>query len=266
MDWIRRRAGSVLAVSLFALLGWSFVVAASMPSWFDSREDCALTLHRSESYDITVTSQWFPPRAACDFGGGDVVQFISPTKSAILTIALILIAVVVLGSLYLVARRLFEPAGVVRSAEAVDLRARQIRHLITGGTVSFVLIAAFTFANVFALVLGGPLGGLVGALAFALLLSAVAASLDRQIGPLPSTALDSRRRGVAVGFGTFAAIFAATALTGDLPFFRFWAAPVGAIASVALVRMQWRRLARRADGGAGDGDTIEEDLLGGPRS
>jgi hypothetical protein len=179
---------------------------------------------------------------------------------------LILLVLVTLGSLYLVVRRLFEPAGVVRSAEAVDLRARQIRHLITDGTVTFVLVAAFTFANVFALVLGGPLGGLVGALAFALLLAAAAASLDRQIGPLPSTALDSRRRGVAVGLGTFAAIFAATALTGDLPFFRFWAAPIGAVASVVLVRMQWAKLGRRADGGTVDGDTVEEELLDGPRS
>lgn len=103
------------------------------------------------------------------------------------------------------------------------------------------------------------------AVAAAAALSAAAATIDRHTGPLPSTALASRRRGTAVGLGSFAVIIAAPALTGQLPFFQLWVAPVAAVAYVLLTTMQWSRLAG-TNRGTVDGQAIEENVLGGPRA
>jgi hypothetical protein len=261
VDLVRRRAGSVLGLGLISMLGWSLAVSASMPSWFDPDRDCARLFYQQDSHGLRITTQWLPPRATCEFAGGEVRDYISPTRSNVLMIIFAVTALVTAFGLYFVVRRLFEPAGIVRSAEAVDLRARQIRHLTTGGVLNLLVAGAYSLFNAAALFLAGPPGGLVLAVVVAVGLAALAAALDRATGPLPSTALDSRKRGTAVGLGAFAAIFAAAAVTGELPFFRLWVAPVGAIAFVLLACIQWSR----SDGGAGDGDAVEQDLLGDPR-
>ncbi|QNE18585.1 hypothetical protein F1D05_12555 [Kribbella qitaiheensis] len=92
MDLVRRGAGWLLGVSLLALTAWTTVVSFLMPNWFDTSEDCAQTFERADSSGVQVATHWFPPTATCDFGGGDVRHFISPTATVLLTVAMVLIA------------------------------------------------------------------------------------------------------------------------------------------------------------------------------
>jgi hypothetical protein len=265
VDQVKRRAGSVLALGLVSMLGWSLAVSASMPSWFDPDRDCAQAFPLAEGNGLRITSEWLPAHASCDFGDGELHQFISPARSAVLTIVFALTATLTLAGLYLVLRRLTAPAGIVRSAEAVDLRGRQLRQLGTGTFLTLLIVAVFAGANVFAAFLAGPPGMLIIALTAVAGLSAVAAALDRQLGPLPSTARDSYRRGTTIGCTTIATVFAITAATGNFPFYRIWVAPVGALTYALITTLQWSRLNRR-DGGAGDRNAVEEPLLRGPRT
>ncbi len=265
MDLVRRRAGSVLVLGLLSMLGWSLAVSASMPSWFDPDYDCAKAFPGVGGDGIRHSTQWLPPRAVCDFGGGEVRQFISPTRSVVLTIIFVLTAALTAFALYFVIRRLTDPPGILRSEEAVNLRARQLRHLGIGGGLMLLVLAAYTVANIFAAVLGGPPGAMILAVTMAIALAALAAALDRAHGPLPGTARDSHRRGTAVGLGTFAAIFVATVASGDFPFYRIWVASLGAIAYLVLIALQWSR-SNRTDRGPGNGDTAEQGLLGQPRT
>jgi membrane protein implicated in regulation of membrane protease activity len=255
----------LLTVGLVAMLAWSFFVSASMPSWFDPDYDCTKLFYAQDSHGLEIHTQWLPPKATCDFGGGQVRDFISPARTNVLMVIFVLIALVTLLGLYFVVRRLFEPAGIVRSAEAVDLGARQRKHLATGGVLTLVVAGLYVVGNIAGLVLAGPPGGITMAVIAAVSLATIAAAIDRSMGPLPSTALDSRRRGTAVGLAAFASIIAAPALTGQLPFFKLWVAPVAAVVYVVLTAVQWSRL-NRADRGTGDGDTVEQDLLGSPRA
>lgn len=266
MDLVRRRAGSVLVLGLLSMLGWSLAVSASMPSWFDPDYDCAKAFPGVDDGDgVRHSTQWLPPHAVCDFGGGEVRQFISPTRSTVLTIIFVLTTALTAFGLYLVIRRLTDPPGILRSAEAVNLRSRQLRHLGIGGGLMLLVLATYTVANVFAAILGGPPGAMILAVAVAIGLAALAAALDRGHGPLPSTARDSRRRGTVVGLSTFAAIFVATVASGSFPFYRIWIAPVGAVAYLVLTGLQWSR-SSRTDREPGDGDAAEQRVLGLPRT
>src|SRR4051812_44112961 len=106
------------------MLGWSLAVSASMPSWFDPDRDCeqAFPLAAADSNGLRITTSWLPPHATCDFGDGQLRQFISPTRTTVLMIVFALTAALTLFALYFVLRRLTAPAGILRSAEAVDLR------------------------------------------------------------------------------------------------------------------------------------------------
>ena len=67
----------LLGLGLAAAAAWSVGVTAAMPSWFDPSEDCAHTAGRSgfayssgsSERSIGFETNWFPPRASCDFGG-----------------------------------------------------------------------------------------------------------------------------------------------------------------------------------------------------
>jgi hypothetical protein len=263
MDLVRRRAGWLLAVGLLALTVWTIVVSFLMPNWFDTDEDCATTFDRPDSGGIEVVTHWFPPTATCDFGGGDVRNLISPTTTILLMIAMVLIAAASGVGLYFTVRRYFEPAGVVRSAEGIDLKARLVAQLASG-TVLFVLaIGVYTGASAFAILLGGAAGGIIFGFVGLIMVAGLGTGLDRQVGPLPSTELASRRRGAAAGLITFGVLFVATAVTGRMPFFRIWAVPLGAVVYVLVVLIQWLK---RSDRNAGVGDTVEQDLLDDPRS
>jgi hypothetical protein len=234
----------VLTLGLVSMLGWSLAVSASMPSWYDPDRDCAQAFPLAEGDGLRITSEWLPPHATCDFGDGQLHQFISPTRSTVLTVVFALTAALTLIGLYFVLRRLTAPAGILRSAEAVDLRARQLRHLGIGAFLTLLIVGLFAGANVFAAFLAGPPGMLIIALTAIAGLSAVAAALDRQLGPLPSTARDSYRRGTVVGCVTVATVFVITVASGNFPFYRIWVAPVGAVVYLIVVAFQWSRAAR----------------------
>lgn len=245
MDQLRRRAGSLLALGLVSMLGWSVAVSASMPSWFDPDRDCAQAFPLAEGDGLRISTQWLPPHAACDFGDGELHQFISPNRSTVLTIIFVLTAALTLFGLYFVLRRLTtDPAGLLRSAEAVNLRSRQLRHLGIGAFVALLIVALFAGANVFAAFMAGPPGMLIIALTATAALSAVAAALDRELGLLPSTPRDSYRRGAVVGCTTIATVFVVTVASGNFPFYRIWVAPVGAVTYGLVVCLQWSRRTR----------------------
>ncbi len=262
MDLVRRRAGSLLALGLAAMLGWTTVVAFAMPNWFDSGEDCADTFGVADSSGVVVEAHVFPPRASCDFGGGDVRSFVSPAETTLLSIAFVLILGMVLVGLTFTVRRLFEDDGVVRSAEGVDLRGRRTAQLASGLVVFAVAFGVYVTLNAFLIILGGPVGGIASTFAALVVLGCLGAGLDRQVGPLPSTAVRSRRRGAAAGLITFAVVFAVTALTGKLPFPQLWAVPLGGVTYVVVILWQWR--SSGTDRGTGDGHTVEQNLVGGP--
>ncbi|WP_328328320.1 hypothetical protein OHA70_03220 [Kribbella sp. NBC_00382] len=261
ITFVKRRAGSVLALGLVSMLGWSMAVSASMPSWYEPDRECEQAFPLAQGNGLHITSDWLPPHATCDFGDGQVHQFISPTRSTVLTIVFALTAALTLFGLYLIIRRLTDPAGTVRSAEAVDLRRRKLRHLGIGAFLTLLIVALFAGANVFAAFMGGPPGMLIVALTATAALSAVAAAIDREQGPLPSTARDSHRRGAVAGCTTLATVFVVTVASGNFPFYRIWVAPVGAITYLLVTTLQWSR-----NRGAGDRNAVEEDLLWGPRT
>jgi hypothetical protein len=262
MDLVRRRAGTLLGLGLLALFVWSTVVAFAMPNWFDSSEDCELTLGRTDGSAVGVETHVFPPRARCDFGGGEVRDFISPAETTLLTIAAVLIFAVLLVGLGFTVQRLFTDDGVIRSAEGVDLGTRRTAHLASGAVVFTFAFGAYATLNAFAIILGGIAGGLISTVLAATVLACLGAGLDRQVGPLPSTAVGSRRRGATAGLITFAVVFAVTGLTGRLPFPQLWAVPLGAVTYLVVVLAQWR--ASRTNCGAIDGDAVEQDVLGSP--
>ncbi|MEU4604138.1 hypothetical protein AB0F43_14255 [Kribbella sp. NPDC023972] len=242
VEWIRRRAGSLLALGLVLGLGWTVWVSTSMPGWFDPAEACALRFGGDDSAGVEVDTRWFPPSATCDFGGGNVQEFISPAKSAVLSGSGVLALVVLAVGLVLTVRRLAGEPGPARTADGVDLGKRRMSQLTFGALDMAVAVAVLTAANAFAVALGGLPGGIMFALAAMIGLSALSVVLDRHVGPLPSTALDSRRRGTTVGLTVFAVVFAATAVTGQLPFFRLWSVPLAAITYAVVAAVQWSRL------------------------
>jgi hypothetical protein len=246
MERIRRRAGTLLGVGLVLSLGWAVAVTASIPNWFDPSAACAVGLGVPDSSGVEVRTRWFPPAATCDFGG-DVRRFISPTTSAVLSVLGVLILVVVITGLVLTVRRLSGEPGPLRVVDGIDLGRRRMNHLTFGAFDIAVGLAVLTAANVLAIVFGGLPGGVVFAGAAIIGLSALAVVLDRHTGPLPSTALDSRRRGTVAGLVVFGVIFAATAAAGQLPFFRLWSVPVGAITYAVVTAVQWSRLRRARD-------------------
>jgi hypothetical protein len=244
VGWVKRRAGLVLAVGLLLGLGWTAAVTTSMPNWFDPSEACALKLggHDNPGGSAEVHTRWFPPAASCDFGDGDVRQYISTTRSTVLAVLGVLILVVLVSGLVLTVRRLTGAPGELRGAEDVDLRRRKFNQFAFGALDVLVVGAVLTFFNAAAVIFGGIPGGILFIVASIAGLSALGVALDRHTGPLPSTALDSRRRGTVAGATVFAVIFAATALTGQLPFFRLWSAPLAAVMYVVIAAVQWSRL------------------------
>ncbi|TCC56557.1 hypothetical protein E0H73_33335 [Kribbella pittospori] len=239
---MRRQAGLLLGLGLVCGLGWAIAVSTSMPSWFDPSEACAKKLHGgSPDHTIDVHTSWFPPSASCDFGGGDVRQYMSTTRSTVLSVLGVLILVVLVTGLVLTIKRLAGEPGPTRLADGVDLRRRKRNQLTFGALDVLIAVAVLVFFNAVAIVLGEIVGGVLFVVTTIAGLSALCTALDRHMGPLPSTALESRRRGTATGAILFGVIFTATAVTGQLPFFRLWAAPLAAITYAAVVHLQWSR-------------------------
>ena len=241
MEWVKRRAGSLLAAGLVLALGWTAAVTTSQPNWLDPSEDCARKVGGYDGLDGTadVHTRWFPPAASCAFGHGEV-QYLSTARSVVLSVAGVLIAVILLTGLALTVRRFSGEPGPLRPADK-DLRRRKFNQLTFGAVDVALSVAVLTFFNAAAIVFGGLPGGILFSLASIAGLSALGVVLDGHLGPLPSTALDSRRRGTVAGAAVYGVIFVATALSGQLPFLRLWSVPLGGVAYAAIVAVQWSR-------------------------
>ncbi|MET9271077.1 hypothetical protein [Kribbella sp. NPDC003557] len=238
MDWVRRRAGSLLGVGLIGGLVWTTVVTLSMPNWYDPGEDCA---RKVGAVDAVPRTSWFPPSASC-VSGDDVRQYMSTTRSVVLSVVGVLLLVLIATGLILTVRRLSGDPGPTRTG-GDDLKRRRRSHLVFGALDIAVAFAFVTFLNAAAIVFGSLPGAVLFLVTALVGLSAVGALLDRHMGPLPSTALASRRRGTVAGLTTIGVVFAATAVTGQLPFFRFWAVPLAGIAYAVIAAVQWSRSA-----------------------
>ncbi|MGZ0151428.1 hypothetical protein ACXJJ3_30545 [Kribbella sp. WER1] len=237
MELVRRRAGSLLGLGLIGGLVWATAVTLSQPNWYDPGEDCARKLG---AVNAEPRTSWFPPSASC-VSDGVVHQYMSTTRSVVLSILGVLLLIALVTGLILTLQRLGGAPGPVRTADDVDLRRRRRTHLGFGALDMAVAFAPITFLNAAAIVFGGLPGGVLIIAASLVGLSAFGAMLDRHMGPLPSTALESRRRGTVAGVATYGVVFAATAFSGQLPFFRFWAVPAGGVAYAVIVAIQWSR-------------------------
>ncbi|MFI5697419.1 hypothetical protein ACIA58_36510 [Kribbella sp. NPDC051586] len=243
MDWVRRHAGWVLGLGLIGGLAWTAVVTLSQPGWYDPTRDCS----RKLGVDPTgFHTSWFPPTATCLYGD-ESRQYMSTTRSVVLTIIAVLLVIVIVPALILTVRRLTGDSGPIRAAGDLDLRKRRITHLAFGALDLAVVFAPLTFLNAVAIVFGGIPGGILFIVTSLVGLSAICTALDRHMGPLPSSALDSRRRGTIAGVTIYAVVFAATAVSGGLPFFRLWSVPLGGIAYAAVVAVQWHRATTSAN-------------------
>jgi hypothetical protein len=222
-------------------LVWTTVVTLSMPGWYAPGEDCA---RKVGAVDAVARTSWFPPSASC-VSGDEVRQYMSPTRSVVLSVVGVLLLLLIATGLILTVRRLTGEPGPIRTGDNVKRRRRL--HLTFGALDVGVAFAFVTFLNAVAIVFGGLPGAILFILTALVGLSAFGTMLDRHMGPLPSSALESRRRGTVAGLATFGIVFAATAVSGQLPFFRFWAVPLSAIAYAAIAATQWSRATRPAE-------------------
>ena len=231
-----------LTAGLVLGLIWACVVSASLPSWWDPSKSCFDKLGPAvNSPDAIAHTSWFPPSATCDFGGGDVRDYLSTTHTVLLSITGILVLALTAVGVVLTLQSLTGDPGPTRPAGDADLSRRHRNHLLYGALDVLVVVAILTGLNAAAIVFGEIIGGILFVIAAVAGLGALATALDRHTGPLPSTALDSRRRGAATGAIVFGVVFVATALTGQLPFFRLWAAPLAAITYAVIVHRQWTK-------------------------
>ncbi|MET7277158.1 hypothetical protein ABZS29_02915 [Kribbella sp. NPDC005582] len=227
-------------------LVWACVASASMPSWWDPSKSCFEKLGpKVNSPDAITHTSWFPPTATCDFGGGDVRNYLSTTQTVLLSITGLLVLALTAVGVVLTLKRLAGDPGPTRTPDDVDLKRRHRNHLLYGALDVLVVVAILTALNVAAIVFGEIIGGILFVIAAIAGLGALATALDRHTGPLPSTALAGRRRGAATGAIVFGVIFAATALAGQLPFFQLWTAPLAAVTYIVVVHTQWTKAAPR---------------------
>ncbi|WP_371404658.1 hypothetical protein OHA10_03140 [Kribbella sp. NBC_00662] len=243
MDWVKRRAGWVLGLGLLGGLVWTAVVTLSQPGWYDPTRDCSRKLGPDPT---TVHTSWFPPRATCLYGE-EARQYMSTSRTVVLSILAVLLLIVIATGLILTVRRLSGEPGPVRPAGDLDLGKRRIKHLTFGAADIAIVFAPLTFLNAVAIVFGGIPGGILFIVSSLVGLSALGTVLDRHLGPLPSSALDSRRRGTIAGVTTYAVVFVATAVSGGLPFLRLWSVPLGGLAYAVIAAMQWRRATASAN-------------------
>ncbi|ADB34673.1 hypothetical protein Kfla_5667 [Kribbella flavida DSM 17836] len=226
-----------LGLGLPAAMVWCVAVSTSMPSWFDPSEDCALTAGRASDHGVTTHSRWFPPRATCDFGGGDVYQFISPGRSATLSVIGVLVALVVVVGMVQWVKALFRTGGVIRAAEAIDLQQRKVAHLATGVVAGALGTGALFLLFVVGVIAGGAPGMVVALLISVFGLAGLASALDRAHGPLPSTAAQSRRRGTLAAVLALASSAAGMVPRSPIPQLAF--VMLGAAVFMITVAVQW---------------------------
>jgi hypothetical protein len=243
VDGLGRRAGWVLGLGLIGGLVWTAVVTLSQPGWYDPTRDCSRRLGPDPT---SVHTSWFPPTATCLYGD-ESRQYMSTSRTVVLSILAVLLLIAVVTGLILTVRRLSGDPGPIRPADDVDLRNRRLKHLAFGAADIAVVFAPLTFLDAVAIVFGGIPGGILFIVTSLVALSAICTALDRHLGPLPSSALDSRRRGTIAGITVYAVVFTATAITGELPFLRLWSVPLAGIAYAATAAVQWQRASTSAN-------------------
>ncbi|MEU8226955.1 hypothetical protein [Kribbella sp. NPDC048915] len=221
-------------------LAWSVVATVSMPNGLVPGESCARKVGLGDAYART---SYFPPSAQC-VGADEVREYMSPPLSAILSVVGVILLLVIAVGLILTAQRLTGDPGPVRAGEGIDLKRRRRSHLLFGALDLAAVFAIVMILSVMMVVLGGAPGGLLFVLTSLVGLSALGTVLDRHTGPLPSSARESLRRGTIAGVTTYGVVFAATAVTGQLPFFRFWSIPLAAITYVVIAARQWSKVSR----------------------
>jgi hypothetical protein len=234
-----------LILGLPASMAWSVVVTAQMPDWFEPSEDCALIAGRASSAGVTVHETWFPPRATCDFGNGNTHQLISSAETAILTVLGVLIALAVIIGLTRWIKSLLTKDNTQRQTEGIDLRQRRFAHLTSALVLGALGTGALLCLVVVGLVFGGPPGIVSAVLIGTVGLAAAAGALDRSVGPLPSTAAQSRRRGA---FAT--TIMLVCTVIGVVPRFpvpQFGILVLAAALFAVTVLIQWSRAANQAN-------------------
>ncbi|WP_432941052.1 hypothetical protein ACQPXM_32820 [Kribbella sp. CA-253562] len=225
----------LLILGLPASMAWSLLVSASLPHWFDPSEDCARAVGDASEGGARVHTSWFPPSATCDFGDGQVYDFVSPTRTTVLTVTGVLVALVVAAGMALWVKNLFRTGGVIRSAEAINLRQRKFAHLTSALVVGALGAGTLTFLVLVSLLLGGPPGMISASLIGFVGLAALASAVDRSVGPLPSTAGQSRRRGATAALLlVLSAAIAPKFPEPQLPFVAFSAGVL-----VVTVFVQW---------------------------
>jgi hypothetical protein len=233
----------LLGFGLGGGLVWAIVVGLSMPSWYEPDDSCARKFP-SDSEAVVHTS-WFPPSATCEFADGSR-PYISTTTSVVLSVVAVLLLLLIATGLILIVRRPRGGPGPIRTAAGVALRSRRRSHLIWGTLDMGVAFAVITVVNAAAIIFGGLPGGILCIFTTLFGLSAFGALLDRHMGPLPSSTRDSRRRGTVAGLTAYGVVFAATAVSGQLPFFRLWDILFGGIAYAVIVAVQWSRATNNA--------------------
>ncbi|WP_350281392.1 hypothetical protein [Kribbella sp. HUAS MG21] len=243
MEWVRRRAGSLLGFGLLGGFVWATVVGLSMPSWFEPDESCARKFPGSDRDVSAIRTSWFPPSASCVYGD-QVRPYLSPARSVVLSVIGVLLLIVLVTGLVLTVRRLRGDTGPLRTADGIDLGHRRRSHLMFGALDMGVALALLGFAGLLAIVFGGVPGVILFAVSALVGLSAFGTLLDQHMGPLPGTARDSRRRGTVAGLATLLVAAAATVLLHTAVRSMFWAVPLGAIAYAAIVAVQWSWVSR----------------------
>ncbi|WP_145814629.1 hypothetical protein [Kribbella amoyensis] len=233
----------LLGVGLLGATVWSFVVSASMPSWFDPSEDCALTASSDGVYGssagIDIRTSWFPPRAVCDFGSGEKYEFISQAESVTLTVLAVVLALALVAGLVLAVRGLTATGGVIRAADAINLRRRLLTHLAVAAFLGYVASSGLVIGQVIGIMLTGPPGLVTLVVGALVVLTAVTTAADRAYGPLPSTATDSYRRGTTAA--VLVVLVVTTIAVVNFPLRDLDVAIPGAATYAAVVAVQWFR-------------------------
>jgi hypothetical protein len=244
-----------------------------MPSWFDPTEACSDRFGIDEA-DVNVTTGIFPPRATCTFnnvsgqGTRVVHDYISPGKSALLTVMIVVLMLATVAGLALLSRRLLwrdasssnpqDRAGL--SNEQVGVWLRVGAHLLAVWLLG-VFAVAFGPYTVFlaAFIVGWPASAALSAM-IVLAVIVIAAVIDIAVGPGRGGSVGSRRRATVLGVlgsATVLALLIARAEGGavaSLPLPE--QLPVGLTSftiTVALIfpvvaAAQWVWKGRRADG------------------
>ncbi|MFG1910702.1 hypothetical protein [Kribbella sp. NPDC048928] len=176
--------------------------------------------------------------------GDDVREYMSTTRSVILTVVGVLLLGLIVVGLIRTVRRRDSGDGSVSTADGTDLALRRRSHLMFGALGIGGVLVVLTFVGWVAIVFGALPGTALFAVAALVGLSAFGTLLDRRLGPLPTTARASRRRGTVAGLTTFAMVLAANVafVWAYVPLSWLWAVLLGAITYAVVAAAQWSRV------------------------